>query len=80
MDLEGRWRNGRRCGLKIRWSDTPCGFESHPPYFGQEASVAGLIDNIWQSSSPGSGELSPCIQKRCGLAKRPDRRRDRRFD
>jgi hypothetical protein len=32
MAVEGRWRNGRRCGLKIRWSDTPCGFESHPPY------------------------------------------------
>jgi hypothetical protein len=28
----GRWRKGRRCGLKIRWGNTPCGFESHPPY------------------------------------------------
>jgi hypothetical protein len=30
--VAGRWRNGRRCGLKIRWGKTPCGFESHPPY------------------------------------------------
>ena len=28
----GRWRKGRRCGLKIRWGNTPCGFESHSPY------------------------------------------------
>jgi hypothetical protein len=28
----GRWRNGRRCGLKIRWGNTPYGFDSHPPY------------------------------------------------
>src|SRR4051794_15016354 len=23
------WRNGRRCGLKIRWAKSPYGFESH---------------------------------------------------
>src|SRR5688572_7660830 len=27
----GRWRNGRRNGLKIRRGDS-CGFESHPTY------------------------------------------------
>src|SRR5947208_16667673 len=25
------WRNGRRAGLRSRWSN-PCGFESHPGY------------------------------------------------
>ena len=36
---DGRWRNGRRIGLKNRWAKSPCGFESHPPYNRQEVSA-----------------------------------------
>lgn len=35
----GRWRNGSRDGLKIRWGDPPCGFDSHPPHFGRTFQV-----------------------------------------
>ena len=35
LSSTGRWRNGRRCGLKIRWGNTPYGFDSHPPYRAQ---------------------------------------------
>ena len=30
IDTKPGWRNGRRTGLKIRRSNSPCGFESHP--------------------------------------------------
>jgi hypothetical protein len=53
INFAGRWRNGRRCGLKIHRGN-PCGFDSHPaywnvPYKGVKQQVYPIVGGIWHA-------------------------------